>query len=139
MSAVELWSIEKVGHWLRVNGLDAYVELFAASEIDGDVLLLINQEDIHKRLHISGNDAKLLHDLIRSLQDPVDLCNDHKETQDDAIKEAESLAGTSPDSQEAAKKSSFFKKRKEKKKKGSNLEDYLAQSLGSEGKGKKLQ
>lgn len=47
MSApVERWNYTDVSLWLRQIGLDKYAELFAKHEINGEVLITMNEKDL---------------------------------------------------------------------------------------------
>src|SRR5690242_9652436 len=93
-------------------------QLNQASEIDGDVLLLITPEDVTQRLKIEGIDAKLMIDLLKTLQNPSTRSE---------------VTVLQNDSEETEKKSKFFKRKKKAK-----VEDLIAQSIltpGGQGKG----
>ena len=41
-------SIKQVGMWLRANGFEEHVELFAKEKIDGNLMVLMNESDLER-------------------------------------------------------------------------------------------
>lgn len=70
-TVVRLWSVERVGQWLRDNGFGHYYKKFGSDHrIDGSCLLLLTEDDLRLpplQLTCLG-DIKRLHALIKSLR-----------------------------------------------------------------------
>lgn len=47
-NSVKKWTIDDVSEWLRENGFDEYVDLFASHKIDGSVLVHLTETDLRE-------------------------------------------------------------------------------------------
>ncbi|XP_060659532.1 NAD(+) hydrolase sarm1 isoform X7 [Drosophila nasuta] len=63
---VPLWSVEDVQEWVKQIGFDKYLSLFKESQVDGDLLLKLNQENLRDDIGISN--GILLKRFERELQ-----------------------------------------------------------------------
>jgi hypothetical protein len=75
LNDVHTWTTEDVARWLKENKFNQFIDKFVTNDVDGEALMLLNQESLERMGVTVGAAAKIikrLHPSPKTEKDPID-------------------------------------------------------------------